>query len=42
MPAQIVALPLVLTTLVYGVWLVYAIGKLRADRGAENTGQAGW
>ncbi len=37
MPAQIV----VLTTLLYGVWLVYAVAKLHADSGVENTGQEG-
>ncbi|MEV4127784.1 hypothetical protein [Nocardia sp. NPDC049707] len=41
MPAQIVSLIVALTTLLYGVWLVYAVGKLHIDPRAENTSQEG-
>lgn len=40
MLAEITALIVLLTALSYGVWLVYVVGKLHADAGVENTGQA--
>ncbi|MEV6341510.1 hypothetical protein AB0M12_43180 [Nocardia vinacea] len=41
MLAQITALIVLLATLPHGMWLVCAMGKLHADPGSENTGQAG-
>lgn len=41
MPAQLIALIFLLTSLPFGVWPGCSVGKLHAHPGAENTGQEG-